>query len=98
MNSNSYQQLSLFDDLSEESSAAGPETPADIWEQDAAQRALDELFNLTCQYKTSKSFHDLMKFVTRFRFYSPFNAMLVHVQMPGATFVAPPHRWLRERG
>jgi hypothetical protein len=37
-----------------------------------------------------------MEFVARFRFYSPYNAMLIHCQMPGALFVAPPHRWLGE--
>lgn len=72
------------------------ETPAAIWEQDVAKRALDELFSLTCQYKTGKSFYELIQFVARFRSYSPFNAMLVHVQMPGARFVAPPHRWIRD--
>lgn len=87
-------QASLFGD--------GPnietQTPAAIWEQDSAKRALDELFSLTYQYKTSKSYHELMQFVARFRFYSPFNAMLVHVQMAGAKYVAPPHRWLRGFG
>jgi hypothetical protein len=28
----------------------------------------------------------LLEFITRFRFYAPYNAMLIHVQMPGATF------------
>lgn len=93
---NSVKQGSLFDVLQGESFSQEAETPAEIWEKDAAKRALDELFNLTCQYKTSDSFWELMKFVRRFRFYSPFNAMLVHVQMPGATFVAPPHRWSRD--
>ncbi|MBE0448573.1 MAG: hypothetical protein IBX64_10835 [Actinobacteria bacterium] len=88
-------QGNLFSDsLSEESILA--DTPAGTWEQDAAKRALDELFTLTYQYKSSKSFHELLQFVARFRFYSPFNAMLVHVQMPGARFVAPPYRWLRD--
>jgi len=68
--------------------------PAGEWEQDAAKRALDELFSLTSQYKTSRAYYELLQFVARFRFYSPFNALLVHVQMPGARFVAPPHRWL----
>ena len=27
------------------------ESPAGVWERDAAKRALDELFSLTCQYK-----------------------------------------------
>ncbi len=34
-----------------------------------------------------------MRYIARFRFYSPYNAMLIHVQMPGARFVAPPTRW-----
>lgn len=73
-------------------------TPAIVWERDAAKRALDELFSLTFQYKTSKAYHELLQFVTRFRSYSPFNAMLAHIQMPGAQFVAPPNRWLRDYG
>ena len=73
-------------------------TPAGAWEQDAAKRALDELFNFTFQYKTSKTYQQLLQFVTRFRSYSPFNAMLVHIQMPGAQFIAPPHRWLCDYG
>ena len=73
-------------------------TPAGVWEQAAAKRALDELFSLTFQYKTSAAYRDLLQFVTRFRSYSPFNAMLVHIQMPGALFVAPPYRWLRDYG
>ena len=72
--------------------------PASVWERDAAKRALDELFSLTFQYKTGKAYQDLLQFVTRFRSYSPFNAMLVHIQMPGAQFVAPPYRWLRDYG
>lgn len=87
-------QESLFGD------ELGAETtgPAVVWEQDSAKRALDELFTLTCQYKTSKSYDQLLKFVARFRFYSPFNAMLIHVQMAGAKYVAPPHRWLYDFG
>jgi len=37
-----------------------------------------------------------MKFIGKFRSYSPFNAMLVHTQMPGARYVAPAHRWARQ--
>lgn len=88
-------QVSLFGD---EPSAETETTPAAIWDQDSAKRALDELFTLTQQYKTCESYSELMHFVAGFRFYSPFNAMLVHVQMAGATYVAPPHRWLRDFG
>ena len=66
--------------------------------EDMTKRALDELFTLTRQYKSAKAYHDLLTFIGHFRFYSPFNAMLVHVQMPGARFVAPPSRWLHEYG
>ena len=67
-------------------------------EQDVAKHALDELFSLTSQYKTSGAYRDLLRFVVRFRSYSPFNAMLAHIQMPGASFVATPKRWLRDYG
>jgi hypothetical protein len=66
--------------------------------EDMTKRALDELFSLTRQYRSAKAYHDLLRFIGRFRFYSPFNAMLVHVQMPGAIFVASPSRWLHDYG
>jgi len=71
-------------------------SPAEEWDRDVARGALDELFRLAGEYKTTKEYWELLKFVGRFRFYSPYNAMLVHIQMPGAQYVAPPHRWLRE--
>lgn len=79
-------------------SPAPEDTPAAAWDRDTAKRALDELFSLTRQYRSSKTYHELLQFVTRFRFYSPFNAMLVHIQMPGARFAAPPHRWRNNYG
>ena len=72
------------------------ETPANAWERDGTKRTLDELFSLTHQYRNSEDYHALIKFVARFRSYSPYNALLLHVQMPGARFVAPPNRWLRD--
>jgi hypothetical protein len=58
------------------------------------QKALDQLFTLTKQYQSSVAYQELLSFIGRFRFYSPYNAMLVHVQMSGATFVASASRWL----
>jgi hypothetical protein len=49
--------------------------------------ALDELFTLARIYNSSDAYLALMRFVGRFRFYSPFNAMLIYTQMPGARFV-----------
>jgi hypothetical protein len=62
------------------------------------QKALDELFELTTKYRSGKSYLDLLKFVKSFRSYSPFNAMLIHVQQPGSRFVAPASRWKKEYG
>ncbi len=86
-------QTSLFEDVQHPVSVAN-ESPAAVWEREAVKHALDELFSLTHQYKGSREYNNLLEFVGRFRSYSPFNAMLVHVQMPGAKFVAPPRRWL----
>jgi len=87
-------QESLFD----EEEASNPGSPAAKWEKDSTKRALDELFSLTQCYNSTRSYRDLVQFVAKFRFYSPFNAMLVHVQMPGARYVAPAHRWLDKYG
>ena len=73
-------------------------SPADGWEAQATKRVLDELFCHARQYRSSKSYDGLLKFVVRFRFYAPYNAMLVHDQMPGARYVAPAHRWSRKYG
>ena len=56
-------------------------------------KALDELFLIAGQFTTRAAYADLLHFIARFRMYSPFNAMLVHSQMPGARFVATPKRW-----
>ena len=63
------------------------------WDLNDAQHSIDELVAEAWQYRTSAAYTELLEFVARFRSYSPFNAMLVHVQLPGATFVAPAHRW-----
>jgi hypothetical protein len=59
-------------------------------------RALDELFRVAGQFSTRGEYADLLYFIARFRMYSPFNAMLVHTQMPGATYVATPRRWIQD--
>jgi hypothetical protein len=96
------QQKGLFDEppLSKHDGREqhGPPTPAELWNENVTRHALDELVNLALQYKSSKSYQELIRFVARFRFYSPYNAMLVHIQMPGATFVAPAHRWIQKYG
>src|SRR6266436_5011920 len=65
-------------------------------DQDSARAALDELFTLAGKYNASNAYLELMRFVGRFRFYSPFNAMLIHTQMPGAHFVSTARRWRKD--
>jgi hypothetical protein len=64
-------------------------------DQATARTALDELFTLARKYNSSEAYLELMHFIARFRFYSPFNAMLIHTQMPGAHFVCTALRWQR---
>lgn len=60
------------------------------------KKALDELFIQVKRYKTCSEFKALLDFIKQFRFYSPYNAMLIQVQMPGAKFVATPRVWLKK--
>src|ERR1700694_2476384 len=69
------------------------EAPLDL---DATRTALDELFTLAGKYNSSDAYLELMRFVGRFRFYSPFNAMLIYTQMPGAHFVCTARRWRKD--
>jgi len=93
-------QGTLFEEIysDEEGQLQGPPTPAETWSADITRHALDELFNLVRKYRTGKSFRELVDFVSRFRFYKPYNGMLLHIQRPGATFVAPTHRWAEKYG
>ena len=74
------------------------DSPADAFEAHATQRVLDELFSFASQYRSSESYMGLLKFVAGFRSYAPYNAMLVRLQMQGARYVSPAHRWSKEDG
>jgi hypothetical protein len=65
-------------------------------DRESVRTALDELFTLARKYNSSDAYLELMRFVGRFRFYSPFNAMLIYTQMPGAQFVCTALRWRRD--
>ena len=52
-------------------------SPAKKWDKDKSRRALDELFSMARQYRTSRAYFDLVHFIGGFRYYSPFNAMLL---------------------
>ena len=65
---------------------------------DDAVRVLDELVHDARMYRSGRALRELLEFAGRFRFYSPFNAMLVRAQLEGATFVAPARRWREKYG
>lgn len=73
--------------------SADGETSSVVQKEQITQ-ALDQLFTLAKKYQSSPQYYELIKFVSRFRFYSPFNAMLIHVQLPGATYAASASRWV----
>jgi hypothetical protein len=72
--------------------------PSREWTEASATQALDELFLLAGHYRSSQTYFELAKFIAHFHFYSPYNAMLLHIQLPGATFVATPTRWMEKYG
>lgn len=59
---------------------------------------LDELFQHASRYRSSVEFSDLIKFLSTFKNYSIFNAMLVHIQMRGAKYVLPAKQWDQKYG
>lgn len=54
---------------------------------------IDELQFLVKTYRNSNEFKELLDFVGRFNYLAPFNAMLVHLQKPGAKFVFNGKKW-----
>jgi hypothetical protein len=79
--------------------AANPDyQSAAEWDAESSKRALDELFKVTSTFRSKDGYLNLINFVRRFRFYSPYNAFLIHIQRPGSTYVAPSYRWERKYG
>lgn len=54
---------------------------------------IDELQFLVRSYRNSDEFKKLLDFVGRFNYIAPYNAMLVQMQKPGATFVLNGKKW-----
>lgn len=77
------QDLELFEDLPVKS------------DHNRKIAALDQLFARSARYKSSNEFMDLLKFINRFPWLSPFNAFLIHVQNPGVEIVLPPRKWYK---
>ena len=54
---------------------------------------LDELIRATLAYRRSQPYFDLMKFISRFPKYAPFNCFLLHTPNPILSYVATPSQW-----
>lgn len=89
----------LFD-AEPDATLVGPAEPTGAGPVSAheARRSIDDLVNEAFRYKSSGAFRELLRFVGRFRRYSPFNALLIHSQRSGAEYVAPAHRWRDQYG
>ncbi len=64
-----------------------------VEEMASARSLLGQLLQDSRLYKSSKSYAELLQFVTRLRCFAPFNAMLLHVQKPGLTHAASAKDW-----
>ena len=76
----------------------GDPTPAALWDAEAKKRALDELFSAAKTYTSANDYLELLSFLRKFRRYSPYNGMLVHIQKPGARYVLRASEWQEKYG
>lgn len=56
---------------------------------------IDELQFLARNYRNSKEFKKMLDFIGKFNYMAPYNAMLVQMQKPGATFVFTGKIWAK---
>ncbi len=63
-----------------------------------AKASINSLLEQGQQYRSTAEYAGLLDFVGRFRRYAPFNAMLVYLQRPGATYVLTAARWRSQFG
>jgi hypothetical protein len=54
---------------------------------------IDELLFLIKEYRNTDEFQKMLDFVCRFHYLAPYNAMLVHIQNPGAELVTSVIKW-----
>ena len=57
------------------------------------RKGIDELFVTVQDYASSDKFKELLRFTAHFKKYAPYNAMLIHIQNPGARYVLPARNW-----
>jgi hypothetical protein len=69
-------------------------TSADSKDKDLS--ALDEMFGASRRYRSSLEYMELMRFITRFRQYAPFNCLLLHIQNQDLSYVGSLEDWWRK--
>jgi len=57
------------------------------------KQKVDELFHSIGKYQQSSEFRELLNFCSKFHYLSPYNAMLVQIQKPGAILVLTAGKW-----
>ena len=87
-------QASLFDGEFEfDHSELEPQGGSRYDDVEDAQKSIDALIHSAGNYGGPQEYRELLRFVSRLPEYRPFNRMLIHVQKPGAVYVATANRW-----
>ncbi|MEW2255873.1 RNA-directed DNA polymerase [Streptomyces sp. NPDC047869] len=66
----------------------------EVFQADLAKASIDDLVRGAQRYRSSSDYLQMLEFVGRFKRYAPFNAMVVHIQKPGARYVLSSSEWL----
>ncbi|GGW35452.1 reverse transcriptase family protein [Streptomyces griseoloalbus] len=69
------------------------EEEMEVSQADLAKDSIDDLIRGAQRYRSSSDYLQMLEFVGRFKRYAPFNAMVVHIQKPGARYVLPSSEW-----
>ncbi|WP_371606065.1 reverse transcriptase domain-containing protein [Streptomyces sp. NBC_01213] len=66
----------------------------EVSQSDLAKASIDDLVRGAQRYRSSADYLQMLEFVGRFKRYAPFNAMVVHIQKPGARHVLSSSEWM----
>jgi len=73
-----------------------PDLEPDKEQRQGRPPIIDEFLRDCIEFRSSQTFLDAMKFVGRFTYFAPFNALLIYLQRPTASFVASRSQWRRK--
>lgn len=59
---------------------------------------IDKLYDEVLNYRKTTDFKELIEYVAKFRHVAPYNAMLIHIQKPGSSYVASAADWYSRFG